>query len=342
MKDIHTNTKAKILITYCPTLLLAFFLFGCQNTSPIPPAFGADIPVKQLTDQAIEIVQAGLTDEDPRIRTDAAEVVAASRQVKLMPRVRHLLKDTSIPVRFAAAVAIGDFQYSLGKNDIKPLLNDSDENVRIAAVYALNKLGASNNLEIIRKAILSNDQAVRANAAWLLGKSGSANDLKLLYWALQNKDSGDKVRFVAVEAIAMLHDERIYPKIWTMLLSAYHDVKVTGIKAMGALGTQNAREAMMTMLDDSVVEIRLAAAEQLGALGDKTGEPEVLDVFRKNLIAAAGQEGAERIKFRTALAIGRICSPGLTRFLPEFIKDDSKSVRLAAAQAVLQCADVKK
>lgn len=342
MKDIRTNTGTKIQIAYCLILFSILFLFGCQNTSPIPLASGADISVKQLTGQAVEIVQAGLTDDDPVIRANAVEVVAAGRQTKLMPKVRRLLQDNLVPVRFAALLAIGDLEYKLWKNDAKKLLDDSDENIRIAAAYALKKLGASSSLELIRKAIMSNDQTVRANAVLLLGKSGSESDLKLLYWALRSKDSSDKVRLQAVESIAMLKDERIYPKIWTMLLSVYADDRVMGIKAMGSLGTQSAREAMMTMLDDSVVEVRLAAAEQLGTLGDKTGEPEVLDVFRKNLIAAAGQEGSERVKIWTALAIGRICSPSLTRFLPQFIKDDSKQVRLAAAKAVLQCADRKK
>jgi len=341
MKQTYTNNANKFQIIYC-LLLSVFFIFGCRNNTQIPLAFGADVPVIQLTGQAMEIVQNSLADEDPRIKANAVEVVAACRQVKLMPKVRYLLKDNSVPVRFAAAATVGDFQYLLAKQDVKPLLNDSDENVRIAAAYAMKKLGVADNFEIVRKAITSKDQTVRANAALLLGKGGDESDLKLLYWALQNKDSSDKVRFQTVEAIAMLKDERIYPKIWTMLLSVYADDRVMGIKAMGALGTRSAKEALMTMLDDSVAEIRLAAAEQLGALGDRTGEPEVLDVFRKNLITEADQEGAERLKFRTALAIGQICSPGLTRFLPEFIKDDSKMVRLAAAQAVLQCADRKK
>ena len=127
-----------------------------------------------------------------------------------------------------------------------------------------------------------------------------------------------------------------------MLQSGYNDDRVIGIKAMGALGTQNAIDAVITKLDDSVPEVRLAAAEQLGALGNKTGEPEVLDVFNKNLTAGISQDDAERIKFRTALAIGRICTPSLTRFLPPLLKEPSKRVRLAAAQAVLQCAEQEK
>jgi len=342
MKHTYTNTKPKIRVIYCLIFAAIFFICGCQNTSVTPFASPPDIPVKHLVGQAVEIIEASLADEDPVIRANAIEVIAAAKQTKMMPKVQRMLKDNSVLVRFAAIVAIGDMEYSLAKSDVEQLLNDSNENIRIAAAYALKKLNPSRDIDPLRKAITSQDQTVRANAVWLAGKCGGQDDLKLLYWALQNRDSGEKVRFVAVEAIAALHDERIYPKILSILQSGYNDDRVIGIKAMGALGTQNAIDAIITKLDDHVPEVRLAAAEQLGALGNKTGEPEVLDVFTKNLTAGVGQDDAERIRFRTVLAIGRICTPSLTRFLPQFLKEPSKRIRLAAAQAVLQCAGKRK
>ena len=38
-----------------------------------------------------------------------------------------------------------------------------------------------------------------------------------------------------------------------------------------------------------------------------------------------------------SLAIGRIGTASLTRFLPQLLKDEPKMVRIAAAQAVFQC-----
>mgnify|MGYP001110137148 CR=1 FL=1 len=52
--------------------------------------------------------------------------------------------------------------------------------------------------------------------------------------------------------------------LWTRLISAYADDRVMGIRAMGALGTPEAKNALTTMLDDPVPEVRLAAAEQVG------------------------------------------------------------------------------
>ena len=338
MKNIHKKNQS-LLHIFCFLVLVTLIFSGCQAPAPIKP-MAENVVIKNLVPQANEIVQAGLSDEDPIVRVNAIEVAASGRQPMMLSKVRKLLKDKIVPVRFAALLAIGDSEFLLAQNDAEQLLNDPDENVRIAAVYALKKLVPSTDIEPIRKAIASPDQEVRANAAYLLGKCGTQNELKLLYWVLRHNDSTDKVRFQAVESIARLGDERIYPKIWTMLLSAYADDRVMGIKAMGALATPRAREAIITKLDDSVVEVRLAAAEQLGILGDTTGEPEVLAVFQKNLISGSSSD-VERIKVLTSLAIGRICLPSVTRYLPELLKDSSKSVRLAAAKAVLQCSEKK-
>ena len=331
----------KGLVTYA-FISYALLCFGCRKTltsqTPVErlPAISAD----DFVSVATQIVREGLADDDPLIRVNAIEVVATTKRIRLMPKVQRLLiKDKFAPVRFAAALAVGDFQYSLAKNSVRGLLEDENQNVRIAALYALSRLGSAESLEPLRKAIISSDQTVRANTALLLGKSGDTSTLtrQCLWWTLRREDSGDKVRFQTAEAIAMLGDERIYPKLWTMLISAYADDRVMGIKAMGALGTLRARDTLITMLDDDIVEVRLAAAEQLGMLKDTSGAPVVLDVFNRNLAAGLDKQSLERLNVRTALAIGRIGTPSLTGFLPRFLRDESKFVRIAAAMAVFQC-----
>ena len=134
----------------------------------------------------------------------------------------------------------------------------------------------------------------------------------------------------------MLHDERIYPKLWTQLISAYADDRILGIRAMGELGTEQAKNAILTMLDDTVPEVRLAAAEQLGKLGEPVGQAKVAEVFEKDLLAGMDMESRQRVKVLSALAIGEIDSESLARHLPPLLKDSSKPVRLAAAKAVLR------
>jgi HEAT repeat protein len=340
-KKCKTRKANYTTVLTVPALIsYTLFCFGCQETLQ-SPRLERPIPVsvETLLPPANQIILEALIDADPLIRANAVEVVANTKQVRLIPKVQRLLKDEYIPVRFAAVLAVGDLEYALGRRSLTMLLQDENENIRIGALYALGKLGSTENIEQIRKAIASNDQTVRANAALLLGKSGDTNPLsrQALWWTLRREDSGPKVRFQTAEAIAMLGDDRVYPKLWTMLISAYADDRVMGIKAMGALGTLQARDALTTMLDDEVVEVRLAAAEQLGMFKDPMGERVVLEVFTKNFAAGLDKQSQERLNVRTALAIGRIGTPSLIGYLPRFLRDESKSVRIAAAMAVFQC-----
>jgi HEAT repeat protein len=339
------------VIVFCCLLGTYGLLAICSCNESLQPRLNRDtsrevgiesgLVSPDLIGEAVRIVEAALADADPQIRVNAIEVVAATRRVELMPKVRRLLRDEFVPVRFAAALAVGDMQYRFARESVESAsggLKDPDENVRIAAAYALVRLGHLDSFGLIRKAIISKDQAVRANAALILGKSGDARQLKLLNWALSDRDSSDKVRFQVAEAMAMLGDEQVYPKLWAMLISAYADDRVMGIKAMGALGTEPAKNALITMLDDKVLEVRLVAAGQLGALGSSLGESEVLDVFRRNLTAGMDADGLERVHMFTALAVGQIRTAAVTEFLPKLLKNQSKRVRIAAAKAVLQYA----
>ena len=329
-----TTVSFLALIFVCTMI----FTFGCDQPLQTQPAT-RDVTVPDVNDprlEAFRIIQMALADSDPMVRANAIEVVAATRQTRLMPKVQRLLNDKIVPVRFSAALAIGDSQYTLGEKSVRGLLRDEDNNVKIAASYAMARFGSPEYLEILRKAITLNDQTVRANAALLLGRSGDKTAIKFLYWALQNKDSDDKVVFQSAESIARLGDERIYQKLWAMLISAYADVRIMGIKAMGSLGTTEAKNALVTMLDDDLLEVRMAAAEQLGMLKDPIGEAEVIEVFEKNLTADLDEKSRERANVLTALAIGQISTVRLTKYLPQLLKNESKFVRIAAAKAVLQ------
>lgn len=331
-----------------PRLLPVVVVFGCMvllvvgcdkglQTSKVSPG---DVSVNSLVPEAFRIVQQGLADSDPRVRANAIEVVAATKTVPLLPKVQRLASDQFVPVRFLAILALGDLKYGLAENDLMQLLKDKDQNVVVAAAYSLTRLGRTEYLKVIQNAVASDDQTVRANAALLLGKSGDRSPLtqQALWWTLQRKDSNDRVRFQAVESLAVLGDQNMYPKLWAMLISAYADDRVVGIRAMGALGTEQAKNALITMLDDSVLEVRLAAAEQLGKFQDPIGEPKVLEVFTKNLTAGLDRESLERVNVLTALAIGEIGTKTLTKYLPQLLRDESKFVRIAAAKAALQCA----
>jgi HEAT repeat protein len=332
----------KFVITRIIVILFAspLILCGC-NPAVASKQNVDDLTTGNLDAQATRIIQQALASSEPQIRANAIEMAAGipiSRARDFMPEVRRLLKDEFVPVRFNAAVAIGDTGYSQARGDITQLLKDDNENAKIAAAYAAYKLGSAGGLAIIRASLKSQDQSARANAAFLLGKSGESpkRALPLLYQTMRDETSDEKVILSSIEAIARLGDEKIYQNLWAMLISAYADDRVCGIRAMGALGTRQARDSLSTMLKDDLTEVRLVAAEQLGNLGDISGEKVVINAL--DTANAQDQEAKARIQTLAALAIGQIRTPTLKKFLPELLKSEFQFARLAAAKAVFQYA----
>jgi HEAT repeat protein len=317
--------------------ILTLFVAGCEESSQIMLGDFYVTDAASLQAEASRIIQDALFDTNPVARVNAIEVVATTGQVKFMPQVQRLLQDEFTPVRFAAALAVGDMQYTPAKNQVSRLLRDKDINVIVAASYAMGKLGSVEYFEVVRRALNSNDPTVKSNAVYLLGKTSDKSSLNLLKSLQEEKSTSDKVRFQILEARARLGDEEVLQKLWAIVYSAFADDRVLGVRAMGLLGTSRARDILITKLDDTVLEVRLAAAEQLGKLNDRIGEAEVLDVFEKNLTTGLDREAIERANMLTALAIGEICTPDLEKFLPQLLKSESKFVRIAAAKAVFQC-----
>ncbi len=339
IKLFQKRTPTILFLILCSSFVitLALLTSGCNESGKngIHGTFSS-LSSKQVA-KAEAIILQSLSDEEGVIQVNAIEVVAQTHIIKFMPKVRRMLTSPIVPVRFAACLAVGDLRYSLATTDIELLMNDPYENVRISAAYASYRFGSEQCYKILINSLKSPDQTVRANAAMLLGKSGNTNSLKHLWWALSRPENSDPVKYQTAEAIAMLGDKKVVQKLWALLLSKYAEDRIDGVRAMGALGGEQAQGALLTnSLEDHVAEVRLAAAEQLAWMGDNSGESVVIEVFRKKLADQMDPRSQERVKVFAAHAIGGLGSPRVTKFLPKLLKDPSKFVRLAAAKAVIQ------
>ena len=330
--EYRSYNTIRLSVLCFTSLFLAFVLFGCGQKIHNP-----NQGMSQTQSEAFRIISDALSSDNPIVRVNAIEIAATTGRENYMPVIQKLLHDPYVPVRFASCVAVGEMQYTPAINTVNELLRDNDPNVIIAASYAMAKLDYPEYLEVLRGAIVKDkNQTIKANSALLLGKSGDKSSIPLLYQLMKDPASNDMVHYQAAEAIAMLGDDKIFQTIWTMLISTYADVKITGVKAMGDLGTTQAGNALITLLQDPIPEIRLAAAEQLGKMNDKSGRNVVLEVFQKKLNTSPDPQSRERINTLAALAIGEIGTSDLTKFLPELMKNESPFVRLAAAKAVFK------
>lgn len=307
-------------------------LSGCQ-TPPTTAASQTSALRQTLRPRAVEILKASLRDENPYIRIHAIEIAAETQHKDAMAEIMRLMDDEAVAIRFAAATAAGDMTCFGCEQEVRRRLTDADENVRLAAAYSLVKLNYRDFQSHLRQAATAHDDStVWANAVLLLGKVGDREDLDLLYKVMRDENAGDKVRFQAIDSIARLKDTRLYrSKLWALLISKFADDRVMGIRAMGALGTQDAKNAIMTMLSDDVLEVRLAAAEQLGRLGDRSGREEVAAYLAQN----PDLHQPDMATLLAIMAIGRIGTPELAAYLPAALNSRSAMTRLAAAQSVL-------
>jgi len=315
-------------------VLLGAVTAGCtdqQRTgSPGMPGFGR---TESLQEQALDVVRRGLTHENSYVRAAALQVVLTAKRRDLMPIAARLLEDEVAPVRFVAALAVGELDYYAASSLLNARLKNPDPSVRLAAAYALARQGQREHLATIRESLKDTNPKVRANAVMLLGKLGDASDIRRLYQRLGADESDSRVRLQAVLAIAHLKDPNIYrEKLWPLLISVYPDDRVVGIEGMAALGTSDARNAILTMLDDDLIEVRLFAAGQLGRLGDPTGR-EMVQAYLERMPPT--REQTLTANEHAAMAIGYIGGQTLEQHLPALLRDDSPMVRLAAAQSAL-------
>lgn len=314
-----------------------FIGFACTSCTPEQTRASAapaqdSSQVNLLKPRAMIILENGLKNPDPKLRTNAIEVAAETQQKDMLPLITTLTTDPVVPVRFSAIVALGDMRCFSCENLIRKALNDPDVNVRIASAYSLVKLNKSQYIEQLRAATKSADQTVRANAALLLGKLGNKDDIELLYKVLDAKDSSDKVRMQAVESIAQLGDKQMYrSKLWALQISKFADDRVIGIQGMGALNTTESRDAIATMLKDDVLEVRLAAAKQLAQLGDNRGEMLILEYFQTN----PDLNKADIANGMAIMAIGYLKSTPVNPYLVKALDSRSPYIQLLAAQSVL-------
>lgn len=316
------------LIIVCITLSLSF----AQSMD----YSGIDNNVKLTSEEkeAYSILNEYLESDIAAFKMNAIEVIANTRQHGLMPKVTKLLKDKAEPVRFAAALAVGDTKYMGATFTLKQCKQDPAESVRIAAAYSLIKLGVESDIESIINSLESSDQTVKANAALIIGKLGNPKLQKSLHKILQDGGAEDKVKLQAIESLARLKDPSAYQKAWGLLISKRADDRVMGIKVMENLGNSEAINSIKTMINDDVIEVQIAAAASLCKFHEPIGQEVILD-YLKNFRSKLNNEALLIADIHAVMALGYSSMPELKGYLADFLKDTNPAVRLYAAQSTI-------
>lgn len=316
-----------------------------------PPTDGgsdAQVSASVLRERAMETVESLSRDEDAQVRANAVEAASYAPQ-RLRGVIDAGLTDTSPGVRTVALMAVGREKIrDLAKRAVGPLRDQRSE-VRAAAIYALANNGQEVDLSPLATVLL-NDQSPWASrqAVFILGELRNPTAIPLLASAARQRTgslpTGQQRVFELqiAEALVKLGQEdqlgvlraALYPQQPEDLESAALAAQVLGElndrKSIGQLQALLAyRERSGPGRDGNgyPAEVRLSIAGALARMGVADGVA-VAEEFR------AAENPA--LRAQAAFVYGFAGGPVSLGRLAEMLQDPLPQVRIAAAGAILR------
>lgn len=316
---------------------------------PIPPPARVDQAIDvTLRTQAIGELNRSYHHPDDVIRANAIEATQRAIGVAGAPAILNALEDPSPLVRFAASMAAGELQLREAQPRLLANLrtldqleteasNSSDsferaEARRVLSVseqigirYALHKLGITRYSHDLEKFAVDRSPRVRANTVMVLGLLGEKSALKIL--ATTTNDPDPSVQLQSVEARYKLGDQTALEDLAVASVSKFPDDQIIALLALGSSKDERNARLISGKLTSDYMEVSLAAARALGMLGNDLG---------MGVALKAVESKEPRQRALAALALGAIGRTDAQDELARLLRDSDASVRLSAAQAILQ------
>ncbi|MBC7892011.1 MAG: HEAT repeat domain-containing protein, partial [Sphingobacteriaceae bacterium] len=214
-----------------------------------------------------------LSDKDPEIIAQAANVLGDAALPEAAPLLILLLNNANPRVRFFSAQALGQLRH---QDAVSPLLamlkanHDDDVYLRHAAVLALSRIGQAEPL----LALANNpDKSLRLAAVLVLRRMKDANVARFL-------QDGDE--YIVAEAARAINDDESLPSALPALAATLKETRSSseallrrGINACVRVGGEEQLDLLLAFAKRKTVEKTLRA-EALAALGT-WANPSVLD-----------------------------------------------------------------
>ena len=239
---------------------------------------------------ADHLLDAPLEDPDPRVRYQAVQAVAAQRVRRLLPALRGLLaNDSAMPVRIAAAIALGQLQDAEAVDLLKAAAAHPEADLACPAIAALGRMPRTDVQPVIHAALSGGEP--RRQLAALDAIAGRSEFLphvqQLAAEAMQTRvveaaltalvASGDRA---ALEAVLELcaRDDRQTECINALSKANAEDVGVIAgglrhpdyrvrlavVQALARMRSAAAPRELSVALQDQDTTVRFAAAQALG------------------------------------------------------------------------------
>jgi HEAT repeat protein len=297
----------------------------------------------------------GLDDVDPEVRAACAYALGKLQARAAAIRLREIMNNEKeeMPVRVAAAVALGQIGDMTGVRFLIDQLKSSDEKVRAAAVDALRTIGKP-AARLLVQAAQSNDPLQRWGSLAALGETGDRRALPILLRAL--RDDNPDVRAIAAASLGRLRYVAAVPQLvralddpnervqahaeWALenigkeALPALLDgakrpaLRLRIFRLLGRLKSPQAIPTLTEGLRDRNPQVRAMAAWALGEIGNRSAVP---------ALRSALNDADPQVRREVALALGKLKAAEVRSELAERLKTDrNEQVRLAAQMALQQ------
>ncbi len=188
-----------------------------------------------------------LRSSDPAARAAGARRFGNSKERQAVPELLRLLEDESLPVRYAAAEALGKIGHSSAAEPLAKALSNAPRSVKHRGSQTRRENGGY-DYEIFARA--------------LVGLGPAACDP--LFEVLGSEDR--EARRWAVVALGLIRDPRAVNPLAERLDDARSEVRKAAVQALKGIGGPPVAERLTKALGHRDPETRRAAAEALGVL----------------------------------------------------------------------------
>jgi HEAT repeat protein len=315
--------------------------------APQPAVRTADVTAAR--EQALLIVETLVKSSDAQQRANAVELAGAAPK-RLHSVIQAGLLDPNPGVRSVALVVVGRNRMQEFREIIRPLARDQNGMVKAGAIFALHAFGDAPDQTPLAALLLTDDSPwVNRQAAFVIGEIGNPSALPLLQSASSQRVSQvppAQQRIFQVqltEAMVKVGSQEQRAALVAALYPSQSDdieVAMLAVQAIGETGDKAAVAQLIGLLGHQdrqgnpyPAELRVAVAGSLGRLGMDTGMPIATemamskdDAIRAQAAHALGHIGAGTGKGQAAISA-----------LAPMLDDESELVRLASAGAVLRC-----
>ncbi|MHB9131300.1 MAG: HEAT repeat domain-containing protein [Armatimonadota bacterium] len=307
-----------------------------------------------------------LNDAKPKVRSRAADALAATRDDRAVPAlIERLQKDDAPEVREHIALALGIIGDPQAVDALIAASKDTVEWSRSAAVWALGQIGDPRAFDTLVALVAGGEQRTQVRAARALAQLGDARGFDALVTLCKSGDS--MTRYMALNTLARLKmkEPRVVDHLLTLLgqtkdssekstilqvLAVCADARAVNVlseiaqaeenypwsgpiaaRALGATGDRRVADTLADLVHDGLNDaVRTEAAVALMKLGDPRGLTTVLEIARNPFSTGRNTAVAELVG---------VDDPRVAPLCADLLRDDDPLTRIFAARVLVQQQD---